>query len=164
MSQPTVSTEQTWSLLCTTGKVKVPCHPCQLNRLCWQRQADPQDHGGQREQEGAKEMSGFSFHKDSRTTVGGRSLTLQGNSQVKKRRKVQIIMIWLQEYSWPQKYLWNDTHKAYVMSVTKHKRASSDFFSLIELQLAGTCLVSDRKCQLSIKHKVADNRRPCLNT
>ena len=87
MSQPTVSTEQTWSLLCTTGKVKVPCHPCQLNRLCWQRQADPQDHGGQREQEGAKEMSGFSFHKDSRTTVGGRSLTLQVSRQVKKRRK-----------------------------------------------------------------------------
>ena len=108
-------------------------------------------------------MYGFSLHKDSLMTVGGRSLTLQVNSQVKKRRKVEIIMILLQEYSWPQKNLWNDTHKAYVMSITKHKRASSDFFSLIELQLAGTCLVSDRKCQLSIKHKVADNRRPCSN-
>ena len=73
-------------------------------------------------------MYGFSLHKDSLMTVGGRSLTLQVNSQVKKRRKVEIIMILLQEYSWPQKYLWNDTHKAYVMSVTKHKRASSDFF------------------------------------
>ena len=51
----------------------------------------------------------------------------------------------LQEYSWPQKYLWNDTHKADVTSVTKHKWASSDYFSLIELQLAGTCPVSDRK-------------------
>ena len=49
------------------------------------------------------------------------------------------------------------------MSATKHKRASSDYFSLIELQLAGTCLVSDRKCQLSIKHKVSDNRRPWAN-
>ena len=106
-------------------------------------------------------MSGFSLHKDSLPTVGGCSLTLQVNSQVKKRRKVEIIMILLQEYSWPQKYLWNDTHKAYVTSVTKHERASSDYFSLIELQLAGTCLVSDRKYQLSIKHKVADNRRPC---
>ena len=53
MSQPTVSTEQTLSNLGTTGKVKVPCHPCHLYLLRWQRQTDPQDHGGQGEQEGA---------------------------------------------------------------------------------------------------------------
>ena len=64
-------------------------HPCQLHRLRWQQQTDPQDHGGQGEQEGAKLISGFSLHNDSLTTVGGRSLTLQGNSQVKKRRQIQ---------------------------------------------------------------------------
>ena len=46
--------------ICTTGKVKVPCHPHQLYRLRWQRQAHPQDHGGHGEQEGAKKISGFS--------------------------------------------------------------------------------------------------------
>ena len=74
----------------------------------------------------------------------------------------QMSLIWLQEYSWLHKYLWNDTPKAYIASVTKHKGASSNNFSRIKLQLVGTCLDSDRKCQFSIKRNVADNRRACV--
>ena len=38
----------------------------------------------------------------------------------------------------------------YVLSVTKHKRAASDYFSLIELKLAGTFLVRQKVSALNI--------------
>ena len=82
MSQQTVSTEKTLSNLCTTGKVKVPCHPRQLYRLRCQWQADPQDHGGQGEQEGSKLISGYSSGWPDNIRR-----SLQVNSQVKNRRK-----------------------------------------------------------------------------
>ena len=65
---------------------------------------------------------------------GGRSLTLQMNSQKKEEKNTNnndmtTEIFWAIEIPLE----WIDTHKAYVTSITKHKRASRDYFSLIEL-------------------------------